>query len=71
MPSMKWVEESRERPSGIPEYFLTKKKVQERGIMDALERHCLDEYNAADRTARLLKEKGFAVIGAEKLHGER
>ena len=62
------VETRREHPSDILEYFLTKEEILERGLMDALLRNYLDKHDAVNRTARMLTEKGFAVVAATNLH---
>lgn len=62
------MEEEREHPSDILEYFLTKEEIMQRGLMDALLRNYLDKHDAVNRTARMLTEEGFAVVAATKLH---
>jgi hypothetical protein len=63
------VEETREHPSDILEYFLSRDEILERGLMGALERNYLDKHDAANRTAAALVRAGIGVVCAEHLHG--
>ena len=62
------IEEKREHPSNILEYFLTKKEILENGLMEALQTNYLDKQHSCDLTARALIKSGFAVIAAKNLH---
>jgi len=62
------VEETREYPSDILDYFRDKSDVQESGDMPHLLRNYLDKHDAVNRTARALTENGLAVIAAQNLH---
>lgn len=62
------VEDTREHPSDILEYFIPKKDVIEQGLWDALLTNFLDKHAAINNTARALTEKGIAVIAARNLH---
>lgn len=62
------VEEKREHPSDILEYFLPKKEVNEKGLMPALTQNYLDKHETINNTARALTEKGLTFIAAPKLH---
>ncbi len=62
------VELTREHPSDILEYFLTKKEIKERGIGEAILRSYLDKHNAINRTAKVLTENGLSFIAARNLH---
>jgi len=62
------VEETREYPSDILDYFRDKSEVQESGDMPHMLRNYLDKHDAVNRTARALTENGLAVIAAQNLH---
>jgi hypothetical protein len=62
------VEASREHPSNILEYFMSKEEIEEKGMMPLLERNYLDKHDALNRTAAALTARGQAVIAARKLH---
>ena len=62
------VEETREHPSDILEYFMPKEQIEAQGLMPALTRNYMDKHDALNRTARVLTENGLAVLPAWKLH---
>jgi hypothetical protein len=62
------VEETREHPSDILDYFRDKSEIEESGEMDYMLRNYLDKHNAVNRTARALTENGLSFIAARKLH---
>jgi bifunctional DNA-binding transcriptional regulator/antitoxin component of YhaV-PrlF toxin-antitoxin module len=62
------VEQTRERPSDILDYFRNKDEVLSCGDMSCLERNYLDKHDAVNRTAIALTEKGLAFIAAWNLH---
>jgi hypothetical protein len=62
------VEQTREHPSDILEYFMSKKDIMEKGLMPMLQRNYLDKHDALNRTARVLTEHGLTWIAAQKLH---
>ena len=62
------VEETREYPSDILDYFRDKAEIEQAGHMPFLERNYLDKHASLNRTARALTEKGLAVIAARNLH---
>jgi len=62
------VEETRERPSSILDYFLTKEDIEEQGIADSMERNFLDKHDAVNNTAKALTENGLSFIAARELH---
>jgi hypothetical protein len=62
------VEMTREHPSDILEYFLSKKEIEARGLMPALTRNYLDKHESVNRTAKVLTENGLAVLPAWNLH---
>ena len=61
-------EESRDYPSDILDYFLPKQKIDEMGLMPALERNYLDKHAAVQRTATALLKAGIPVLAAPLLH---
>ena len=62
------VENSREHPSDILEYFLSKEEIESRGLMPALELNYLDKHEALNRTAEALVRSGVGIVPAAKLH---
>jgi len=62
------VEQKREHPSDILEYFLPKADIDEKGLMPALTQNYMDKHETINNTARALTEKGLAFIAAPKLH---
>lgn len=62
------VEESRDRPSDIFDYFLSKPDILTEGLMDSLCANYLDKHGALNRTARELIRAGIGVIPAPLLH---
>ncbi|RLF99902.1 MAG: hypothetical protein DRN49_03710, partial [Thaumarchaeota archaeon] len=63
------VEEKRDHPSNILEYFIPKEKIIEEGLMNYLLQNYLDKHDAVNRTAKALIKSRIGVIAAEKLHG--
>lgn len=64
------LEQTREHPSDILDYFREKAEVIASGQMDALGRNYLDKHAAVNRTARALTEHGLSFIAARNLHHE-
>ena len=62
------VEETREHPSDILDYFRDKAEVVSSGAMPLLERNYLDKHDAVNRTARALTEHGLSFVAAQNLH---
>jgi hypothetical protein len=62
------IDQTREHPSDILDYFRDKAEIQESGDMDALERNYLDKHDAVNRTAWALTENGLSFIAAQRLH---
>ena len=62
------VDATREHPSDILEYFLTKEEIEKKGLMPYLEQNYLDKHAALNRTAAALTEKGLSFIAATDLH---
>jgi hypothetical protein len=64
------IEKTREHQSDILDYFIPKKDIIAKGLMQKLTLNYLDKHDAMNRTARALTERGLAVIAARKLHRE-
>ena len=62
------IDQTREHPSDILDYFRDKSEVLETGHMAYLERNYLDKHAALNRTARALTENGLSFIAAQNLH---
>jgi hypothetical protein len=62
------VDQTREHPSDILDYFRDKTEILEAGDWAALERNYLDKHDAVNRTARALTEKGLSFVAARNLH---
>jgi hypothetical protein len=62
------VDETREHPSDILDYFRDKAEILEAGDMAHLERNFLDKHDAVNRTAWALTERGLSFVAAQNLH---
>ncbi|MEJ2296109.1 MAG: hypothetical protein P8Y23_15240 [Candidatus Lokiarchaeota archaeon] len=62
------VEKTREHPTDILEYFMTKEDIKSQGLWDYLLINHLDRYRAVNSTAKALTENGLAFIAARNLH---
>ena len=62
------IDEQREHPSDILDYFREKQEVLDGGHMAFLERNYLDKHDAINRTARALTENGLSFVAARHLH---
>jgi len=62
------VDASRERPSEIFDYFLSKETILDGALMASLERNYLDKHDSVNRTARALIRAGVEVTPASGLH---
>ena len=62
------VEKTREHPSDILDYFMSKKEIMEKGLMPKLLANYLDKHDAVNRTAKALTEKGLTFVAAKNLH---
>ena len=61
-------EETREHPSDILDYFMTKADVESNNLMGALEQNYIDKHDSVNRTAKRLTECGIPILGAWNLH---
>jgi len=62
------IEKTREHPSDILEYFISKKDILAQGLMPKLTLNYLDKHDAMNRTAKALTKRGLTFIAARKLH---
>ncbi|MHA2392356.1 MAG: hypothetical protein ACXAEX_10300 [Promethearchaeota archaeon] len=62
------VEQSREYPTDILDYFRDKQEIIDMGHWEALKINHRDRYNAVNTTAKLLTENGISIIAAKNLH---
>jgi hypothetical protein len=62
------VEQTREHPSDILDYFRDKSEIEESDDMPYMLRNYLDKHDSVNRTARALTENRLAFIAARKLH---
>jgi len=62
------VEQTRERPSDILDYFRIKEEIIESGDLEHLTENFLDKHDATNRTARELTENKLSFKAARKLH---
>lgn len=64
------VEKTREHPSDILDYFMSKKDIIGKGLMPKLLQNYMDKHAAVNRTAELLTKKGLTFIVAQNLHSK-
>jgi hypothetical protein len=62
------IDQTREHPSDILDYFRDKSEVEASGDWPHMLRNYLDKHDAVNRTARALTENGLSVIAARNLH---
>ena len=62
------VEENREHPTDILEYFVPKEELKESGLWDYLRINHLDRNDAVNSTAEALTKKGLSFLAAKNLH---
>jgi hypothetical protein len=62
------IEQMREHPSDILDYFVPKTQVEAQRLMDALLQNYLDKHDAVNATAHALTVAGIGVICATQLH---
>jgi hypothetical protein len=62
------IDSTREHPSDILDYFVSKEEILSRKIMDAMLLNYLDKHAALNRTAEALLKSGIAVVCAQHLH---
>jgi len=62
------VDEKREHPTDILEYFVSKEELIEAGLWDYLRINHLDRNDAVNSTAEALTKNGLSFIAARNLH---
>lgn len=62
------IEEQRDHPSDILDYFLSKEEILKQGLMDQMEQNYLDKHDSLNRTAEALTRAGIGVVCAWNLH---
>ncbi len=62
------VEQNREHPSDILDYFMPKADIEEKRLMPFLMQNYLDKHAAINNTASALTKKGLSFHAAPKLH---
>ncbi|MDD4308162.1 MAG: hypothetical protein PHU53_05075 [Thermoplasmata archaeon] len=62
------IEESREHPSNILDYFIPRADVEAQGLMPALTQNYMDKHESFNITARELTKRGLAFVAARNLH---
>jgi len=62
------IDQTRDHPSDILDYFRDKEEIIAAGDWDALELNFLDKLDATNHTARALTEHGLSFVAARKLH---
>lgn len=62
------IDQAREHPSDVLDYFLSKADIEAQGLMPALLQNYLDKHEAVNRTARALTEHGLTFVAARNLH---
>ncbi len=61
-------EKAREHPSDILDYFMPKKEILSKNLMEAMERNYLDKHESVNKTAEALTRAGIGVVPAKNLH---
>jgi hypothetical protein len=62
------IDKTREHPSDILDYFVSKKEIVEKNLMPNLLMNYLDKHYSLNRTAKALTERGLTFIAAWNLH---
>ena len=62
------IDQTREHPSDILDYFRDKEEIIAAGDWAHMERNFLDKVEACDKTAWALTERGLSFVAAEQLH---
>ena len=62
------VDQQREYPTDILDYFRDKNEIIESGHWEALRINLMDRYRAINTTAKALTENGISIIAAQNLH---
>jgi hypothetical protein len=62
------IEKTRDHPSDILDYFISKKDIEAQHLMDKLTINYLDKHDALNRTAAALTKRGLTFLAAQNLH---
>jgi hypothetical protein len=62
------IDSQRAHPSDILDYFRDKSEIIESGDWDAMQENFLDKFEATNKTAWALTEKGLSFVAAQRLH---
>jgi hypothetical protein len=62
------IDQKREHPSDILDYFRDRSEIIEAGDWDYLKQNFLDKFDATNRTAWALTQNGLSFIAAQRLH---
>jgi hypothetical protein len=62
------IDQTRDHPSDILDYFRDKSEIIETGDWDAMKGNFLDKFDALNKTAWALTENGLSFVAAKKLH---
>jgi hypothetical protein len=62
------IDSERAHPSDILDYFRDKSEIIESGDWDAMTQNFLDKFEATNKTAWALTEKGLSFVAAQRLH---
>ena len=63
------VEQTREHPSDILDYFLPKAEILKNNLREAMLLNYLDKHDALNKTAEALTKAGIGLVAARNLHG--
>jgi hypothetical protein len=64
------IDQTREHPSDILDYFRDKAEIIEAGDWEALALNFVDKFEATNKTAEALTQNGLSFVAARKLHQE-
>lgn len=62
------IEQTKEHPSDIFDYFMAKKDILDNNLMDTLTDNYLEKHNSVNLTAQALIKAGIGVVAARHLH---
>lgn len=62
------IDKTREHPTDILDYFLSKEQINEMGIMEHLRLNALDRLDAVNTTAKILTKNKLSFLAAKNLH---
>ncbi len=62
------IEETKEHPSDIFDYFMLKKDIMDNNLMDALTDNYLEKHHSVNLSAQALIKSGIGVVAAQNIH---